>query len=222
MSSALSPSGIFSGKSIVFGDLPVEEQLKQGMPSLRIPRHIAEWREENLPNLLRGADDLIMARKFGLRIPVGSLHAKIFRANGEVDNLGLVSLRVVTNSGVAAIVDAFQGLFTLSNFKYHGLGTSNTAEAATDSALGAELTTEYSTDNQRATGTTAENAANIFETVATVTVDADNTGIYEHGIFSQAASPGGTLLDRSVIALVTLNNGDGYQGTYRLTIPSGS
>lgn len=44
--------------------------------------------------------------------------------------------RCVTTVGVNAIVDAFQGTFTLSDFKYHDAGTGTGAEAVGDVALG--------------------------------------------------------------------------------------
>ena len=130
-------------------------------------------------------------------------------------------MRVVTTVGVNAIVDAFQNTFELETFNFHGIGTGATAEAIGDTALVTELTTEYSTDNTRATGVQGEGAsANIYQTVGTNTVDAA-VGIQEHGIFTQAATGGGTLLDRTVFATVNLANGDSLESTYELTVAAG-
>jgi hypothetical protein len=105
--------------------------------------------------------------------------------------------------------------------KYHGFGTGTTNEAAGDTTLVTELTTQYATDNTRPTGSLTEGAsANIFRTVGTLSPDA-SVAITEHGIFSQAANSGGTLLDRSKFAAINLVSGDSLQVTYDLTVPSG-
>lgn len=137
--------------------------------------------------------------------------------------LGLASFRVVTTAGVNFIVDAFQNSVELENLKYHGIGTGSTAEAAGDTALVTELTTEY-TGNVRATGSTTEGAsANIYRTVGTNTMDeTPGAALREHGIFDQAATGGGTLLDRTVYAAITLSSGDSLQSTYDHTQTAGS
>lgn len=139
----------------------------------------------------------------------------------HMEELGVLSTRVVTNSGVNYIVDAFQNLVEPEAMRYHGIGTGTAAEAVGDTALAAELTTQYSPDNTRATGTLGEGAtANVFRTQGTNTVDEPVT-ITEHGIFTQAAVPGGTLLDRSVFAGIALASGDSLQTTYDLTFNAG-
>lgn len=137
--------------------------------------------------------------------------------------LGLASFRVVTIAGVIFIVDAFQNSAELENLKYHALGTGSTAEAAGDTALVTELTTEY-TGNVRATGTTTEGAsANIYRTVGTNTLDGTpGAALREHGIFDQAATGGGVLLDRTVYGAITLSSGDSLQSTYDHTQTAGS
>jgi hypothetical protein len=105
--------------------------------------------------------------------------------------------------------------------KYHGLGTGSTAEAASQSALVTELTTEY-TGNVRATGTTTEGATgNIYRTVGTNTLDSGTPALREHGVFS--ANAAGVMLDRSLFAAINLDGtaGDGLQSTYELTFSSG-
>lgn len=180
------------------------------------------WKIKNLPNIWRGLWRIAIARALGIGHSYGALYLRVLKSDGSIIDYGLVSLRVVTNTGVNSIVDAFQGLFTLSNFKYHGIGTGSTAEAASDSALVNELTTQYTVDSTRATGTLTEGAsANIFRSIATNTVDASAT-ITEHGIFSQAAAGGGALLDRSVFGGIALSNGDSLQSTYELSFPAGS
>ena len=80
---------------------------------------------------------------------------------------------------------------------------------------------QYTPDSTRATGTTTEGAsANVYRTVGTNTVDA-SVAITEHGIFSQAATGGGTLLDRSLFSAVNLASGDSLQSTYDATFSAG-
>lgn len=141
---------------------------------------------------------------------------------GQREDYGVVSRKVVTDTGVGYIVDSFQTATSveMENMKYHGLGTGSTAEAASQTALTTELTTQYNPDNTRATGTTAESAANAYQTVATNTLDASAT-VNEHGIFSQAATGGGVMIDRSLTGAQTLSSGDSLQSTYTLTFTSG-
>lgn len=140
-------------------------------------------------------------------------------ADGRRLDLGLLSYKVVTDAGVGFIVDAFQNTTELENMKFHGLGTGGTAEAAGQTALITELTTEYNPNSTRATGSTTEGAgANVYRTVGTNTVDA-TAAVTEHGIFSAASA--GVMLDRSLFSVVNLANGDSLQTTYDLTISSG-
>lgn len=147
---------------------------------------------------------------------------KIDGLTGLRTDYGIVSRRVVTNNGVGFIVDACQNLTEVENLKFHGIGTGVAAEAAADSALGTELTTQYNPDNTRATGTTTESAQNIYQTVGTNTLDSGTPAVTEHGVFSAATA--GTLFDRSVFSAINLNgaNGDALQSTYSLTLTAGS
>jgi hypothetical protein len=139
---------------------------------------------------------------------------------GRREDHGVVSRRVITDAGVAAIVNGFRNTFEIELFNYHGLGTGAGAEAASNTALTTELTTQYATDNTRPTGTQSAPAANQYQSQATITVDAA-VSITEHGIFSQAAAPGGTLWDRSVFTALALNSGDSIIATYIATLTSG-
>ena len=142
---------------------------------------------------------------------------------GSWTDYGVLSTRFVTDVGVAFIVDAFQNLTEVENMQFHGYGTGTTAENQNQTALVTELTTEYATDNTRPTGSRTESAANIYRSVATLSPDGSGTlAITEHGIFSQAATGGGVMLDRSVFAAVNLTRGaDSLQTTYDLTFTAG-
>jgi hypothetical protein len=189
-------------------------------------KHKAEYQKRNAKNYERSLRDQMLA-EFG-ELPnrlqaIGHLWLAKVCLDGSVQDYGLVSCRVVTDTGVQFIVDAFQNLVELENMKYHGVGTGTTAESASQTALVTELTTQYSTSNTRPTGTTGEKSgdAKTYETTATITVSA-SVALTEHAIFSQAATGGGVMLDRSVFAAVNLASGESLQATYQLTFPSGN
>lgn len=154
-------------------------------------------------------------------IGVGRLHATVIRASGQVEHLGLIATKLITDNGVAFLVDDWdangQDLTTLN---FHGCGTGTGAEAQTDSALGTESTTALNPDNTRATGTRSQPAANQYRTVGTLTFDA-TAAVTEHGIFSQSATGGGTLWDRSVFSAINVASGDSIQFTYTCTLSAG-
>jgi hypothetical protein len=188
-------------------------------------RRKASWQIGNLRNFRRSLVDQVKHDAGALpnRLnAIGHLWLAKISVDGDIQDYGLVSCRVVTDVGVQYIVDAFQNLTELENMKYHGVGTSTTAEAASQTTLGTELTTQYSTSNTRPTGTLGEKSgdAKTYETTATVTVSAA-VAITEHGIFSAATSGTGVLLDRSQFAAVNLASGESLQATYQLTFPSG-
>lgn len=207
-----------------------------------VPDHIRDWTPKTdlgmsilraMPYLPEDLRLELVDRISRTTVIESSLRAKAIRGLGlfqkgliprhevQVEDHGLVSVRVVTDVGVGFIVDAFQNLVELEIMKFHGIGTGSTAEAAGDTALVTELTTEYNPNSTRATGTTTESAANIYQTVATNTLDSGTPALREHGVFS--ASAAGVLLDRSVYASITLTgaNGDALQTDYRLTFTSG-
>lgn len=227
------PSGDLSLRVIRSGDpdvpwpcreLTLAEVNYWGLPRPGLPEAVNAWRAANRPNLARGLRKVVPAR--ALKIPhfYGQLFLSHIRADGERVDLGLASMRVVTSAGVVYIAaDIAGGANDSSNFRYHGIGTNSTAEAVGDTALGAESTTALNPDNTRATGSQASAASGnnaTYTTVGTLTADA-SIAATEHGIFTQAATGGGTLLDRSVFTTVNLASGDSLQATYVLTINSG-
>lgn len=154
-------------------------------------------------------------------IGVCRLHASVLRADGRVEHLGLLGTRVITDAGVAYLVDDWDGgANTIDLFNYHGCGTGATAEAAGDTALVTESTTALNPNDTRATGTKSQPAANQARSVGTVTFDA-SAAITEHGLFSQAATGGGTLWDRTVFSAINVVSGDSIQFTHTTTFSSG-
>ena len=150
----------------------------------------------------------------GSLVVESKLSARVFRSDGRVEDLGVISRRVVTDVFVQYLVDSMQNStsFPMDVFFYHASGTGTTAEAATDTALVTEV-------ESRAAGTKTEGAsANIYRTVGTITYSA-SYAITEHGVFS--ASTGGTLLDRSVFSAINVAANDSIEFTYELTVNSG-
>lgn len=198
-----------------------------GRPQPGLPREVNAWRRSNARHLWRGVRRVFTARALKLPHFYGQVWLSVLRGDGTVLDLGLASLRLVTTAGVVYLAADIAGGANDSNlFKFHGFGTGTTAEAVGDTALVTELTTQYATDNVRPTGSQASATVSTnatYTTVATLSPDTGGTiAVTEHGIFTQAATGGGTLLDRSVFSAVNLVAGsDSLQATYVLTLSSG-
>ena len=70
------------------------------------------------------------------------------------------------------------------------------------------------------TGTQTETSANVLKSVGTVTFDG-SAAITEHGLFSQAATGGGTLWDRTVFSAVNVIAGESISFEYSATLSAG-
>jgi hypothetical protein len=198
------------------------DMVKHASPAKHLPDEVNDWRRRNRKHFARRFRKVTMARALGIPTFYGALYLEVIRGNGRRLPFGLASVAVVTTVGVNFIVDAFQNTTELENMKFHGFGTGGSAEAVGNTALTTELTTAYATDNTRPTGSQTENGANVYRTVATLDPDSD-VGITEHGIFDQAATGGGVLLDRSLFSVINLvgATGDTLQATYDFTVTSG-
>lgn len=196
---------------------------KLGLTVLRALPHLPLDLKEELLDAIQSAVVIESSLRVKVKRNLGLFHKGLVPYLAvEIDDYGLVSTKVVTDTGAGFLVDAFQNLVELELMKFHGLGTGSTAESASDTALVTELTTEY-TSNVRATGTTTEFSALVYQTVATNTLDSGTPNLREHGIFTQAATGGGVLLDRSVFAGIALDGtvGDALETDYRFTVTSG-
>jgi hypothetical protein len=152
------------------------------------------------------------------------LSIRVRKLDGRWVDYGVVSRRVVTDAGVAYIVDDLDnasGGADISLFNYHGCGTGVTAENANQTALVTESTTALNPDSTRATGTRSQPSANVFRSVGTPVFDGA-AAITEHGLFTQAATGGGTMLDRSVFSAVNVIGGESIQFQYDFSVTSGS
>lgn len=165
------------------------------------------------------------ANWWGVATMTGRLDAVLIKADGRRIYYNALSYRVITDAGVAFLVDDWDvntasGTNDITTLRYHGCGTGTTAEAASQTALVTESTTALNPDSTRATGTQSQPSANILQSVGTLTFDA-SAAITEHGLFSQAATGGGTLWDRSVFSAINVVSGDSVQFTYSATVSSG-
>lgn len=144
------------------------------------------------------------------------LYVTVRRANGDIEDYGLVGRHLIVTAGKNFVAGAFNNTNEPESLKYHGLGTGITAAAVGDTALQTELTTQYNPDSTRATGSQAV-STNVYTTVGTNTLDA-GAAVTEWGLFTQAATGGGTLLDRQVFSALNLSASDSLQTTYALTV----
>jgi hypothetical protein len=161
----------------------------------------------------------IMAKYLGVATITSKLEGRVKKADGTWINYGVLGYRQVTTVGITAMALSFGTQASPGDFFYHGLGTGAGAEGAANTTLSTEATTEYATDNVRATGTHTESAG-VYTTVATNTVDGA-LACTEHGIFSQASNAGGSLLDKTLFSVVNLASGDAFQTTFNLTFTAG-
>jgi len=155
-----------------------------------------------------------LATLFGIVPLSATLHAKVTRKDGSVEDLGIICSHVVTDAFVNYLVDSLQGTQAdWVNFKYHDSGTGTNVEAAGDTAL------QTPCGEARDTGTQIEGAtANIYKTVATHTY-AGTFAITEHMLLNAAAV--GIGMDRSVFTEINVDSGDKIEWTYQLSCTSG-
>lgn len=131
----------------------------------------------------------------------------------------LVSEGLVTTTFRDDIVDALDDdagsgqLATFNDYKYHEVGTDNTAESNAHTAL------QATSGISRVSGTQAQPSSNVYESVATITADATETW-QEHGIFN--ASSSGQLMDRSVFTGIAVESSDQVEFTYQITFTAES
>jgi len=146
----------------------------------------------------------------------GELRGVYRTPDGDLVDYGVIGNHMVVTAGKNYLASGMDGTNSVSAFKYHGFGLGTTAAAVGDTALQTELTTQYATDNTRPTGSQAH-SSNTYTTVATLTPDSA-IACTEWGLFMQAATDGGTLLDHQVFSAINLNGtGDSLQTTYTLT-----
>lgn len=126
------------------------------------------------------------------------------------------SHNIITNTGRAAITGLLSNLGSIPAFGWLAVGTSSTAEAATQTALVAEITTNN----------LGRAAATVSRTTTTVTNDtmrltytwtaSGTSTIEEVGLFN--ASSAGTMLGRKLTGSKTVNNTELLTATYDIIV----
>lgn len=131
--------------------------------------------------------------------PDGEIKTQRAGNNIVVDN-GKEFLASFLNSAVATA-----STFTM---RYIAVGSDSTAEAASNTALGTELS--------RHTGTVSYVSNAIYQVTATFAAGSGTGAIAEYGLFS--SNTGGTLLARDTEDVINKGSGDTLTVTAQLTI----
>ena len=157
----------------------------------------------------------------GIVTITSELAIRLHKATGEWIDYGIVSKRVVTDAFVNFVVDDWDGgANDISLFNFHGCGTGAGAEGAGEVALVTECDAALNPNNTRAAGVKTQPAANQMRTVGVPLFDVAAI-VIEHSVFTQAATGGGTMMDRSIFAAINVVAGDSIQFTYTMTLTSG-
>jgi hypothetical protein len=190
-------------------------------------RHYLTW------SYIWGLVTTSMAKLFsgitGVPTIISELRATL-NHNGEITDYGVVGRRCVTTAGVNYLVacwgDTDHSPNDMGILKYHASGTDDTAEAAAQTGLVAECTTQYDTDNTRPAGTLTVGASNnIFSSVCATTftyAGGATTHIKEHGLLNSATVGAGTLWDRTLTGTIDVVTTDILTWTYQCSFPSGA
>jgi hypothetical protein len=154
------------------------------------------------------------SKQTGIPTLTSELSIRLFKANSDVIDYGIVEYRVVTTAWVNFIVDNLQADTTeFGDLKFHDSGVGTTAADVSDTDI------ETTDGESRATGSQIEGAsANIYRSVGTIAYTTTKA-ITEHVLATQAT--GGTIIDRHVFAAVNVENGDSIQFAYEWTANSG-
>jgi len=166
---------------------------------------------------------LLVSRMFHVVTITSELEGELYdHTTGVTTVFGVTSRRVVTDPFVALLIDACDAGASpaLDLFDFGAFGSGTNAEAAGDTALQTEFTTQYATDNVRPTGTISQPAANQYRMAVTFAPDASVT-LNEFCPMTQAAVGGGSAMDRALTGAQAMTSGDTYAVTYTLTITSG-
>lgn len=176
---------------------------------------IRNWRSELHMFLVDSG--VFIAKMLGVLTIYGTLSATIIRADGTRIELGAIGKRVVTDAGVAHLVDDWDdGSGNIENFNFHDSGISATAENQTDVNLISEAG-----PTTRATGTKSQPSANIIRSIGTIAYTG-TLAIVEHGLFTTASRATDLMWDRTVFTVINVESGDSIQFTYDCTFTAGS
>lgn len=176
---------------------------------------LRNWRSELHMRLIELG--VFIGHMCGVLTMYGTVSAKLIKGDGTVIDLGPIGKRVVTDSGVAFLVDDWDAdTLNISDMNFHDSGTGVVAENVTDVDLGTPAG-----PTTRATGTKSQPSANVLRSVGTIAYTG-TLAITEHGLFNTASRATDNLWDRTVFTAINVVNGDSIQFTYDCTLTAGS
>jgi len=171
------------------------------------------WKVKNLQNVWPGVWRHQLALFTKSNHMLGSLKARLFKADGRVIDYGLISTRLVTTAFCELMVDQLITETSVwGDFKYHDSGVGVTGANITDVDI------ETTDGESRVAGTQVESSSVIYESVGTIAYTTTKS-ITEHGLFNASTSV--TLMDRHTFTAIGVENGDSIQFTYDLTCTAG-
>jgi hypothetical protein len=141
---------------------------------------------------------------------VGRYTAQLFGPDGVLKQ-EVVGKNVVCTNGkewLASLLYSCALAAATNTAKYIAIGSDSTSEAASNTALGTELS--------RHTGTVSYISGQIYQVKATFATGSGTGSIYEYGLLS--SNTGGTLISRDTEALITKGANDTLTVTYQLTL----
>jgi hypothetical protein len=118
----------------------------------------------------------------------------------------------VPDAGLTHMGNVMRDTATMAHF--HGFGTSNQATATSDTGCIAELTTQYSPNGTRATGTLGGTGA----TFSTVGVSVIDEAVTVQEFCLMTAATGGTIWSRILTGSVPIGAGQTITTTYTITV----
>jgi hypothetical protein len=141
----------------------------------------------------------------------GKWWATLYGAPDEVKQT-IHGKNVITTSGLQYLVDHLASAAAAASdwdMKYIAIGSNNTAESASDSALG--------TETARATGTVST-ATSIYRLTSTFASGIGTGNVYEYGVFSTITTATGTMFSRDTEGLITKGANDTLVVTTEITV----
>lgn len=137
----------------------------------------------------------------------GDVSIVLSKEDGSVENIDIHNL--VVNTGLNYIVSRMKDT-TATAMSHMELGTSTTAAAAADTALGAAIS------GSRTALTSTNVSTNTITYVATFAAGTGTGAVTEAGIFN--ASSAGTMACRTVFPVVNKQAGDSMTVTWTITV----
>lgn len=140
----------------------------------------------------------------------GKYKCEIIGVDGKVRDSFFVN-NLITSAG-KALLASLAGDASANPFTYLAVGTSSTAVAIGNTALGAEI---IDTGLARAAGTVSRTTTTVTNDTLSVVYEWTASGtkiIEEIGVFN--ASSSGTMLSRALTTTKTINNGEKFNATY--------